>query len=307
MLVGIVLEESAEAEDSGYGFAIYAGLQRLELLAFASAFYLLEVDRVRGTAAVSEAAQLGREYAGSIAHASCSRPEDDEHIRREIGAKMREVDYAIEVLMAAGVSTPSLRAIARRGVNITKAAHSELTMPLIFLVPLNIIGAMKLFFNVFYLNPTWIVIPALEAITVVVRVHLLWMTLCSPPDETCFILMVVTKLAILYLIVLLPEILVWESFAATHIPVNSWVAACHRCFCCLAAEFFAVLGIRGTARLPCGLRFLRLFLARSFRGYLSACARNGEEIFWCEPCCCNCNWCADAESSAESSSEGSAD
>ncbi|CAE7723632.1 unnamed protein product [Symbiodinium sp. CCMP2592] len=267
-----------EGADHGIGYAIYAGLQRMELLAFASAFLLLEVDRVRGEAAICEATQLGREYSGSIASASCSRMEDDEHIRKEIGAKICEVDYAIEVLMAAGISTPSLREIAHQGVNITGAAHSEVTMPLLFLVPLNFIGAVKLFFNIYYLNKAWVIIPCMEGLTVLLRMHLLFMLSWSPPDEKCFVLLVVTKLAVLYLIFMLPEIFIWESSAIAHVPVNAWFAASFRFFCCLAAECFALLGIRGTARLPCGHLILRLFLARGFRGYVSACALNGTSM-----------------------------
>ena len=51
--------------------------------------------------------------------------------------------------MAAGVSTPSLRAIARRGVNITKAAHSELTMPLI-------LGSPEVPFLLFFFLRFWV-------------------------------------------------------------------------------------------------------------------------------------------------------
>ncbi|CAE7939046.1 unnamed protein product, partial [Symbiodinium necroappetens] len=263
-----------EGTDHGIGYAIYAGLQRMELLAFASSFLLLEVDRVRGEAAICEATQLGRDYSGSIANASCSRMEDDEHIRREIGAKICDVDYAIEVLMAAGISTPSLRELAHQGVDITGAAHSEVTMPLLFLMPLNFIGAVKFFFNVCYLNKSWVLIPCMEGLTVLLRIHLLFMLSWSPPDEKCFILLVVTKLAVLYLVFMLPEIIIWESSAVAHLPVNAWFAASCRLFCCLSAQVFALLGIRGTAKLPCGHRILRLFLARSFRGYVSACARN---------------------------------
>ena len=84
--------------------------------------------------------------------------------------------------MAAGISTPSLREIAHQGVNITGAAHSEVTMPLLFLVPLNFIGAVKFFFNVCYLNAGWVIIPCMEALTVLLRIHLLFLLSWSPPD-----------------------------------------------------------------------------------------------------------------------------
>ncbi|CAE7450228.1 unnamed protein product [Symbiodinium sp. CCMP2456] len=290
-----------EGADHGIAYAIYAGLQRMELLAFASSFLLLEVDRVRAEAAICEATQLGRDYSGSIAHASCSRMEDDEHIRREIGAKICEVDYAIEVLMAAGISTPSLREIAHQGVNITGAAHSEVTMPLLFLVPLNFIGAVKFFFNVCYLNAGWVIIPCMEALTVLLRIHLLFLLSWSPPDEKCFILLVVTKLSVLYLVFMLPEIIIWESSAIAHVAVNAWFAASCRLLCCLSAEGFALLGIRRTAKLPCGHHILRLFFARSFRGYVSACARNGEELLECRRSVAS--RCAETDSSEESSTE----
>ena len=112
-------------------------------------------------------------------------------LRQDMGASwlafrvLRVVNHACplwQVLMAAGISTPSLREIAHQGVNITGAAHSEVTMPLLFLMPLNFIGAVKLFFNIFYLNKAWVIIPCMEGLTVLLRIHLLFMLSWSPPD-----------------------------------------------------------------------------------------------------------------------------
>ena len=40
-----------------------------------------------------------------------------------------KVDYAIHVLLAAGMSTPTLRIVARAGVDISGAGYTEMAFP----------------------------------------------------------------------------------------------------------------------------------------------------------------------------------
>eukprot|EP00439_Symbiodinium_sp_Y106_P037702 s4135_g4.t1 len=99
--------------------------QRLLLLIAASFFYLMEVDRVNGQSRAEEAVQLRRGFRGSIAHATCSKPDDAGRIHAEIGTQTEDVDYAIQVLLTAGMSTPTLRDVARAGVGIQDAGVSD--------------------------------------------------------------------------------------------------------------------------------------------------------------------------------------
>ena len=66
-----------------------------------------------------------RPRAGSIRWATCSQPTDQQNIWDEIGDKVDEVDHAIHVLITAGISSPSLRAAAKLGVDINHAGHAE--------------------------------------------------------------------------------------------------------------------------------------------------------------------------------------
>ena len=58
---------------------------------------------------------------GSIQYAECSESSDAEKILSEIGPDCAVVDFAIQVLLTAGMSTTALRDIARAGVDIHNA------------------------------------------------------------------------------------------------------------------------------------------------------------------------------------------
>ncbi|OLQ11953.1 hypothetical protein AK812_SmicGene4206 [Symbiodinium microadriaticum] len=112
--------------------------QRLLILAALSFFLLLETDRVNAEARAWEAEQLRRGYQGSIAHATCSDAADSARILGEIGGKMEAVDYAIHVLLKAGMSSPTLREIARAGIDVEGAGNAVMAFPVVALVPLNL-------------------------------------------------------------------------------------------------------------------------------------------------------------------------
>lgn len=107
------------------------------------------MDRLNGLAALHESEQLGLGYRGSIIHATCTRQEDDEQIRREIGRRVADVDYAIKVLLEAGMSSPALRSIASKGVSIDQAANPQIALPLLVLAPLNLINVVATLFDIF--------------------------------------------------------------------------------------------------------------------------------------------------------------
>eukprot|EP00435_Cladocopium_sp_Y103_P042067 s2161_g11.t1 len=97
------------------------------------------VDRVNAERTVLEAEQLRKGYRGSIHYADCTQPEDAQRIRQEIGRESDVVDYAIDVLLSAGMSTPALRDIAREGVDIQRTAYSGVASSVVLLFPVDFI------------------------------------------------------------------------------------------------------------------------------------------------------------------------
>lgn len=88
-------------------------------------FVITELDRVRYLIARRQADQLQKGYTGSIRGAICSCAADEANIRAEIGSRTDEVDTTINLLVRAGLSTPSLRAAQRLGVEMAGAGFSE--------------------------------------------------------------------------------------------------------------------------------------------------------------------------------------
>jgi hypothetical protein len=85
-----------------------------------------EMDRVLSDLCAQGAKELRSGYEGSILLAGCTEPRDDLHIREEIGGScIASVNQAINVLLSAGMSTPSLRRAAEAGLDIMNAAHME--------------------------------------------------------------------------------------------------------------------------------------------------------------------------------------
>ena len=93
-------------------------------------------------------------YEGSIWYAKCSEAADAVSIRREIGDKVDEVDHAIHVLMAAGMSSPALRDIAR-SVDIEHAAFPEIIGALFLLGPFATDSLSLTVVCLFYYGDVW--------------------------------------------------------------------------------------------------------------------------------------------------------
>ena len=186
-------------------------VQRLYDLIF---FLLLEVDRVNGDANMEEAQHLRSGFSGSIVQATCSRDVDAERIFAEIGEKTADVDYAIHVLLSAGMSSPTLRAVAKRSIDIRGAGHAEIAFPFLALVPLTLETAWSIYGDFVHNNdvylrvaPFWLI----HSITVAARVGLLILLWRSPRDERCFILKMICKMVAVYLILYCSLHAVWTS------------------------------------------------------------------------------------------------
>eukprot|EP00439_Symbiodinium_sp_Y106_P072987 s686_g13.t1 len=149
----------------GYAARVPYIEQHFVILVGASFFILLEVDRVNGRTRTQEALQLSRGFRGSIAHAKCSKASDGHRIFMEIGEKTSAVDYAIHVLLAAGMSTPTLREVARAGVDIQNAGYAEVAVP-VWAFMTSLVTCGHVLFDSVYMemhspSPAWFVMPAL--------------------------------------------------------------------------------------------------------------------------------------------------
>ncbi|CAE7254942.1 unnamed protein product [Symbiodinium microadriaticum] len=201
---------------------------RLYLLSDLTFFLLLEVDRVNGDANMEEAKQLSCGFSGSIVQASCSREVDAERIFAEIGEKTADVDYAIHVLLSAGMSSPTLRAVAKQSIDIRGAGHAEIAFPFLALVPFTLETAWAIYgdfvdhHNDIYLRvaPFWLI----HSITVVARVGLLLLLWRSPRDERCFILKMMSKIVAVYLILYSSLRAVWTSKQSIVVKFQHWFA-----------------------------------------------------------------------------------
>ncbi|CAE7208210.1 unnamed protein product [Symbiodinium sp. CCMP2592] len=234
--------------------------QRLLLLIAASFFYLMEVDRVNGQSRAEEAVQLRRGFRGSIAHATCSEPDDADRIHAEIGTQTEDVDYAIQVLLTAGMSTPTLRDVARAGVGIQDAGHAEIAVPFLALIPFTAMSIFSFCINFEYLPEAAWVYYVLQVYPILCRVALLLVISRSATDERCFIMKMMTKLVAIYLAVICPILVQWEWYGSSgHLPDQALIDVCfYTAMCC-----FSFLGMRGTLALPrCGPCLLQLFLGR---------------------------------------------
>jgi len=85
-------------------------------------------DLVRDRQLHLETAQLRNKFTGSLDDAMSSEPSDRERIMAEIqtSGSWEQVNRAVEVLLLAGVSTPSLRAATERGGDVRGAARWSL-------------------------------------------------------------------------------------------------------------------------------------------------------------------------------------
>ncbi|CAK8987156.1 unnamed protein product [Durusdinium trenchii] len=299
------------------------GLQTPKAETAASFCYLCEVDRINGRSTVLESNLLQKGYSGSIrlrkeelgeelgagpgeigvslflvftGHAQCSEPADAAKIEAEIGEKVLHVDYAIHVLLTAGMSSPALREIAGAGVEIEYAAYSEthrsngwqvtgcmdsslllsvppkeISCPVICLGPCDLCMTGFLLLELLdYRGTRFLVSMLLSACSVLLRLALICVICWRSTDERCFILKVMTKMVALLMLVVFGMALV--CFVADLVTPQKltliWLSLSTITFAATLA--FALLGIQGTAKLPCGLILLQIFFARGTKT-LAAC------------------------------------
>merc|ERR1712159_194378 len=114
----------AKAERSGASVLTTVNYWLQEILA-AVFFFASEADRMWMREARTEASDLRRDFTGKVCNSTSSMGDDKVYILREIRANGEEaaVDYAIDVLLRAGMSTPSLRAAALHGVDVEAAGR----------------------------------------------------------------------------------------------------------------------------------------------------------------------------------------
>ena len=175
-------------------------------------FALLEIDRISGESTVKEAQQLRQGYQGSIQYAECAKESDALKIHHEIDCQQDAVDYAIHVLMTAGMSTPALRHVAQAGVDIEFAAYSEITAAWIILIPYELLSVMYFTFHVMYFTGEWYLL-VLQGMSLLGRAILLAILCGSATDDQCFALKLLTKLAgvLVILLALVSFALLWFS------------------------------------------------------------------------------------------------
>ena len=222
-------------------------------------FCVMEVDRINSISAVSEAEELRQGYQGSIQYAKCSQKADSESILGEIGDQVHRVDHAIHVLLTAGMSTPALRDIAH-SVNIKHAAFSEITGAVLLLGPFAMIATSMTFLGLLYGEDVRfrVILALVSVLSRLVLFVLLWR---NAWDEQRFILKVMNKFLF---VATIDWMLLVVSFFTIHLgeisAANTWLFIID--FCLLSMLSFALLGIRGTAKLPFGLRALQFFFSR---------------------------------------------
>ena len=127
-------------------------------------------------------------------YAECARQSDAEGILQEIDDQQDAVDFAIHVLLTAGMSTPALRHIAEAGVDIEFAAYSEITAAAILLVPLQLLTIVNFVFHIKYFQGDWAIL-ILQGTSILGRLILVAVIYRSPTDEQCFLLKLLTKFA----------------------------------------------------------------------------------------------------------------
>ncbi|CAE7836194.1 unnamed protein product, partial [Symbiodinium necroappetens] len=225
-------------------------------------FFLLETDRVSDQITRLEALQLCRGFEGSITQAACSEAADKARIFQEIGEKTDAVDHAISVLLAAGMSSPTLTQVARAGIDIQSAGHAEIALPFAALMT-GFFALARVCFQMVYLHKVFFAwIQILSAGARLALVFVLWM---SSKDERCFVLKMMAKLVALDLLILGPCMVLWEVKPSGGSPHVFWFAAplvVHTIMLALAC-----LGMRQLVSLRCGRCLLQIFLARGVSSF----------------------------------------
>ena len=240
---------------------------------FSIVFCVMEVDRVNSRSTRLEEEDLRQGYQGSIQSAKCSQEADAASIRTEIGDKVRDVDHAIEVLLSAGMSTPSLREIAH-AVNIEQAAFSEITGAVFLLGPFASLAITATLLDMIYggASPFLAVLPC---VSVMARVGLFVLLCRSAWDEQRFILKLMSKCVamLLWLFVAIVVLCLFPHNLSVNQGAYVWLLIADGSL--LILLYIALLGIRGTAKLPLGLRILQVVFGRGRKAFL-VCRRSEE-------------------------------
>eukprot|EP00438_Fugacium_kawagutii_P003976 Skav228318 [mRNA] locus=scaffold3455:2219:3235:+ [translate_table: standard] len=230
----------------------------------ASFFCLLEIDRLSGKSTMAEAQQLRKGYTGSIQLAECARESDARKIRQEIAQEQESVDFAIHVLLTAGMSTPALRHIAEAGVDIEFAAYSEVTGAAVLLIPLELLSGINFTCHIIYFQQDWFSV-ILRGVCFIGRLILLVLICRSPTDERCFLLKLLSKLAAI-LVLAIPVCFVFYLIPDTR-PLVVWLMTFD--IGLLFVIPMAFLGMQRTAEMPGGLCMLQLAFARGTKAFYS--------------------------------------
>ena len=161
--------------------------------------------------------------------------------------------------MAAGMSTPALRDIAR-SVDIEHAAFAEIIGAMFLLGPFatSALTMTVVFFA--YKQPLWYC-SVLATASVLSRLILFFLLCQSDWDEQRFILKVMNKFLFMAMLCWICLVASFFSFDMSLTAVsNIWLLIGDSCL--LAMLLFALLGIRGTAKLPFGFKILQFVFSR---------------------------------------------
>ena len=194
----------------------------------------------------------------------------------ELGSPYRDFGRVVvrQVLMSAGMSTPTLREIASKGVSIQQAANPALALPMLMFGPFLDITVFTLVLDAIYLDNfwTWRLVP-LRTLTSLERILMILLIRQSPRDERCFDYLVIQKCAVVYLAVFTPSMFQCEMVGKLSYQKDSmWFVIPPVAYTTMFV--FVLLGFRRTANLPCGLGpcLVQLFLARDPYVQLTAAA-----------------------------------
>lgn len=239
--------------------------------------FLMEVDRINAIFITLEAQQLQQKYRGSIRFAECSQRTDAQNIGQEIGDRTHAVDFAIQVLLKAGMSSPAIRDIAQAGVDIEHAAYAKIASTVILLGPLDLLSVAHIAIDLSFLVGCWW-LPILHTISFMLKMILLVVLCKSPPDERRFVLKVAGKcLALVGLVLVSMCIYAWSSWTTQ--PTFAWVPWLIMTNVILfLLVIFSLLGIKGTARLPFGHCLVQFFFARGIKAVTACCNRKRPQL-----------------------------
>eukprot|EP00438_Fugacium_kawagutii_P000505 Skav217666 [mRNA] locus=scaffold2919:176612:178294:+ [translate_table: standard] len=243
----------------GVNQGVVQGTRKCYWMSGSIVFCIMDYDRVRGLSTMFEAEELDRGYKG-IEHAECSEASDAVNIRREIGNQVEAVDHAIGVLLAAGMSTPKLQEIARKGVDIKSAAFTEFTGTFLLLGPFGTMAAITTtLLYVRYGGGSWyLIIP--PSLSIAGRLVLIIKFIClTERDEQCFILKVMGKFMASMLAMFAISVILCFHLSYVLVAIGWLLVSDLHLFVMLCLVF---LGIRGTAKLPFGLHLLQMFFTR---------------------------------------------